>query len=416
MDSAKPESADSAARRISRRLFLGQSSALMAGAMSPAILSAQQLESILQPGPAYQPPASAKKIRLGVVGGGFGAAFFWHLVPNCVVQAVSDHRPERRQKLMEVYRCKTSYPSLEELVKDKSVDAVAIFTGAPMHVPHTELAMKAGKHVVSAVPACTSLEQAEQLRDVVKKYGLTYMMAETSWFQPESMAARELYKAGAFGELFYSEVEYNHPITEKDRQQQWYANGKRTWRYGMEPMRYPTHASAFLTGITGETLTDVSCLGVLQPKIEGYGVGANAYDNPYNAMMGLFSTSKGNVCRTNVIWTGTNHGERGQWFGTKLSLYMPNHTSGQPFHGQQENGPAGLELPDYRVRLPESLRIPSGHGGSHPYLCNEFITSLVESRAPAIGLHEALALTVPGLIAGQSARKGGERLKIPTIV
>lgn len=407
---------DSTKTGVSRRLFLGQSSAMIAGAaMAPALLSASQLDTVLKADPIYKPLDPAKKIRLGVVGGGFGAAFFWHLDPNCVVQAVSDHRPERRKKLQDVYRCKKAYPSLEEMLKDKSIDAVAIFTGAPDHVPHTELAMKAGKHVVSAVPACVSMEQAEQLKEIVKKYGLTYMMAETSWFQPESIAARELYKAGAFGELFYTEVEYNHPISDADRKVHWYANGKKTWRYGMAPMRYPTHATSFLTSTTGETLTDVSCLGILQPKIEGYAVGANAYDNPYNAMMGLFSTSKGNVCRANVIWTGTNHGERAQWFGTKLSLFMPNRTSLQPFHGQLEDGPAGIKLPDYTLRLPEGMRQASDHGGSHPFLCHEFISAVVEKRAPAVGLHEALALTVPGLIACESARRGGERLKIPSL-
>ena len=37
---------------------------------------------------------------------------------------------------MEVYKCEKSYESLEELILDKNVDAVAIFTGAPDHVRH----------------------------------------------------------------------------------------------------------------------------------------------------------------------------------------------------------------------------------------------------------------------------------------
>lgn len=404
---------------ISRRLFLGRASALAAGAALPAVVGAQQpsareLSKLLSSNLTHQPLEPAKKIRLGIVGGGFGAAFHWHLDPNCVVQAVSDHREDRRKRLQEVYRCRKTYPSLEELVKDRSIDAVAIFTGAPDHVPHTELAMNHGKHVISAVPACISLEQAAQLTEIVKRTGLTYMLAETSWFNPVAIAANDLYRAGAFGELFYSELEYNHPISDRDRQAHWYYDGKRTWRYGMAPMLYPTHATSYLVSTSGERLVDVSCLGVLAPKIPGYGVGANAYDNPYNAMFGLFTTDRGNVSRVNVIWTGTNHGERAQWFGTKLSLYMPNETSGQPFHGQLEDEAASIELPDYRVRLPEPMRVDSAHGGSHPFLCHEFIAALVQERRPAIGLKEALALTVPGIVAFESARRDGERLKIPS--
>jgi predicted dehydrogenase len=401
---------------VSRRLFLGQSSALLAGAAVASVAQGQeQVARWLNSNLTHTPLDPSKKVRLGVVGGSFGAAFFWHLDPNCIVHAVSDHREDRRKKLQEVYRCNKTYPSLEELIKDKSIDAVAIFTGAPDHVRHAEMAMKAGKHVISAVPACTSLEQAEQLKRIVKQTGLTYMLAETSWFHPETIAVGEIYRAGGFGELFYTELEYNHPTGAEERQKYWFANGKRTWRYGYAPMLYPTHATSFLTATTGERFTDVSCLGVLPEKIEGYVGGKNDYGNSYNAMMGLFSTNKGNVSRVNVIWTGTNHGERAQWFGTKLSVFSPNESSGQKLHAQLESSVAPINLPDYRQRLPEPMRVRTGHGGSHTFLCHEFIASIVQKRKPAIALEEALGVTVPGIIAFDSARRGGERLKIPSL-
>jgi hypothetical protein len=55
-----------------------------------------------------------------------------------------------------------------------------------------------------------------------------------------------------------------------------------------------------------------------------------------------------------------------------------------------------------------------GHGGSHPFLTHEFIAALVEEREPAVDLYEALAMTVSGLVAMESSRKGGEQLKIPS--
>jgi predicted dehydrogenase len=110
---------------------------------------------------------SAKKIRIGVLGGGFGGSFQWHEHPNSIVEAVSDLRPERRDALMRTYGCEKSYESLDELIHDRNVDAVAVFTGAPDHVRHCVAAMRAGKHVMSAVPAATSLEDAALLRDTV---------------------------------------------------------------------------------------------------------------------------------------------------------------------------------------------------------------------------------------------------------
>ena len=86
-----------------------------------------------------------RKIHIGVVGGNFGSHFYWHEHPNCIVEAVSDLRPARRDHLMKTYQCNKSYNSLEELVKDKKVDAVAVFTRMadnPIGVPRENILHK----------------------------------------------------------------------------------------------------------------------------------------------------------------------------------------------------------------------------------------------------------------------------------
>ncbi|MCL4694778.1 MAG: Gfo/Idh/MocA family oxidoreductase, partial [Candidatus Hydrogenedentes bacterium] len=98
--------------------------------------------------------SSDRKIRMGVVGGRFGCSFHWHQHPNCEVAAVSDLIPERRDRLMQTYQCDKTYESLEKLILDPDIDAVAVFTGAPDHPRHTVACMEAGKHVISACPAC----------------------------------------------------------------------------------------------------------------------------------------------------------------------------------------------------------------------------------------------------------------------
>src|SRR5512140_2294729 len=232
------------AHRSSRREFVKRS-AVVAGATLP-------LYSTLAVNPA------PRKIRMGVVGGGFGTDFQWHEHPDCVVEAVSDLRPERRERLMKVYRCEKAYPSLEELVKDPKVDAVAIFTDAPLHVQHVMECMAHGKHCISAVPAAwATMEQAEQLLDTVRKHKLTYMMAETGHYQQSTISARKFFKEGKFGTLYYCEAEYQHNGLEV----LYHENGKRTWRYGVAPMHYPTHSSSQLISVTGERLTRVTSHG-----------------------------------------------------------------------------------------------------------------------------------------------------------
>ena len=71
--------------------------------------------------PREYPPLA--KVRIGVVGGRFGCSFQWHEHPDCIVEAVSDLRPEGRKQLMKTYRCKKAYDSLGELVRDENIDA-----------------------------------------------------------------------------------------------------------------------------------------------------------------------------------------------------------------------------------------------------------------------------------------------------
>jgi predicted dehydrogenase len=237
------------------------------------------------------------------------------------------------------------------------------------------------------------------------------MMAETSYYRRHTIAARELYNEGRFGELYYSEVEYYHPRDEAARRRS-IRGGKRTWRYGFPPMHYPTHSTGFLVGITKERLTHVSCLGFGSPDNPYVENRDNVYDNPFSSQAALCKTDRGHMCRVNVFWDGVAHGERAQWFGTEMAYYMPG-SGGQPFAVRGKRAPEWKEPPNYWERLPEAMRHESGHGGSHTFLTHEFIAALVEDREPAVDIYEALAMTAPGIIAHQSSLRGGEQMRVP---
>ena len=80
---------------------------------------------------------SERKLRIGVVGGGFGASFYWHQHPNCIVTGVTDLRADRRDYLRNYYQCDQVYDSMEIMLKQaRDIDAVAVFTEAPNHVRH----------------------------------------------------------------------------------------------------------------------------------------------------------------------------------------------------------------------------------------------------------------------------------------
>jgi hypothetical protein len=205
-------------------------------------------------------PVSDRKIRVGIVGYGvcrFGAAFGFQDHPNVHIVAVSDLIPDRCQALAEAVRCEKTYPSLEELVKDDAIEAVFVATDAPSHARHCLEVLQHGKHVAMAVPAFwgEEFEAADRLLEAVKTTGRNYMMFETSCYHADLYAMRQIYRAGGFGEIVYSEGEYYHYIPDR-------FPSFREWRPGCPPLWYPTHSTAYHIGVTGGSFTEVSCMGM----------------------------------------------------------------------------------------------------------------------------------------------------------
>lgn len=368
--------------------------------------------------------AQGRRLRIGIVGGRFGTSFQFHEHPNAVVEAVSDLHADRRERLMKTYNCGKAYNSLDELLKDENVEAVGLFTPAPDHVRHALRCFAAGKHVLSAVPAATSLEDCARLKDAVKRTGLTYMMAETSHYQQLTISARKFYQEGAFGHLYACESEYHHAGLDS----LFFEGKERTWRYGYPPMLYPTHCTAHLISVTGERLTSVTCIG--------WGDGDpilkdNVYKNPFWNETALFQTNRGTSFRVAVWWKGAHRGtERAQYFGDKMSFFF-NHPNGMGpaivrWTTLKEKDSGGFDrqgsvLEKYEEKkwwstgmLPAPLRHNSGHEGSHTFITHEFVGAVLNQRKPSVDVNEALAYTAPGIVAHQSALRGGVQMKVPS--
>jgi hypothetical protein len=71
-----------------------------------------------------------------------------------------------------------------------------------------------------------------------------------------------------------------------------------------------------------------------------------------------------------------------------------------------------FQQPNHFEKLPESLRVRSGHGGSHTFITHEFASAIAEDRMPEVNVWEAIAYTMPGIVAHKSALRGGESMKI----
>ncbi len=343
-------------------------------------------------------PVSDRKIRVGIVGYGtcrFGSAFSFQDHPNVEIVAVSDLFPDRCAALAKACRCEKTYPSLEELVKDDKIEAVFVATDAPSHARHCVEVLKHGKHAACAVPATYgSLEDGERLFEAVKTGGLKYMMFETSCYHADCYAMRQIYQAGGFGRLVYSEGEYYHFHSHQ-------IGSYKDWRVGSIPLWYPTHSTAYYVGVTDQPFTSVSCTGS-NAGFASWQPGANRYNNVFTDQIALFETAEGGASRMLMcLGIHSKGGETGRVFGQKGWM------EGIEYRGTMK------DLPDIsRPPLPPGVQA-GGHGGSHGQLMNEFVLSILEDRKPLVDVVQALNMTVCGIVANQSALKDGERMKVP---
>jgi hypothetical protein len=191
-------------------------------------------------------------------------------------------------------------------------------------------------------------------------------------------------------------------------------------------MHYPTHCVGLVLPVIGERFTEVQAIG-WGDKHEV--LRTNEYNNPFWNTIGLFRTSGGHSSRISVCWhIAAGETERGLFYGDRMS-YIMARPEGSPDTVVQiekegktvidSNGyPEGkvqiepYKQPNHWETLPPSMRVKSGHGGSHTFLVNEFISAIVEDRQPAVDVYEAVAYTLPGIVAHQSALRGGELMKI----
>jgi predicted dehydrogenase len=386
---------------------------------------------------------------LGVVGAGqFGSQFahLFNLHPGTSAVYVADELPERAAEAVARYGLAGVKGSFEELLAS-DVDALAIFTQRWTHGPLVERALRAGKHVYSAVPMAVSEEEIAAIIQAVRDTGLVYMMGETSYYNPATVYARKQLAGGKFGRIFYAEGDYVHDMDLGFYEAYQYSGGER-WKEtaSYPPMLYPTHAVGGVLGAVPAHAVSVSCVGVRDDRNDGvFDKDVSMFGNDFSNATALFELNDGGVMRTNemrrVGYPSHIRESRFRFFGTEASFEQLAKVSvwqdKQNVHDiseQMETRPSiplddpslanvAPELRDAFVsglapvhdpgRLPEEfLGAPNGHEGSHHFLVDDFVTAVNNGTLPPVNAWVAARFTLPGIVAHQSALQNGERLAI----
>ena len=133
--------------------------------------------------------------------------------------------------------------------------------------------------------------------------------------------------------------------------------------------------------------------------------------------VGLFQTAKGSVIK--ILRSQTPVRPHMVWYalyGTKGSVENGRLGDGGVLYIKDEmGGEDKAETPAYSTidpAAPPEART-GGHGTSEYFMIRDFLKSVATNRRPSIDIVKSIEMTVPGLVAHESALKGGVWLDVP---
>jgi predicted dehydrogenase len=390
-----------------------------------------------------------KKLRVGVIGGGqFSSSFIplFQAHPFVDEVALVELDSERRNRVSQEFSISQTFPSLEEFW-GSDFDAVAIFTPRWTHAQIALEALSKGRHVYTAVPMGLTSQEVRELVAAASATKLTYFMAETSYYYPAVIFARQKFTSGQMGRFVYGEGEYLHDMSH-GFSEAFAANGGDDWKAtaSFPPMLYSTHSVSAVLSITGAHAKSVTCIGLKDNANDGiFDDAVSLWQNNQSNQIALFETSDGGVLRiAELRRVGTAPLEptvRMSIFGTEGSFEqqvgyaswatktdfeivtqqistfsdVEDPLSIKPGFVSAGLWDGGFAPVHDRSKLPKEFDgLSNGHGGSHQFMVDDFVMDAVGQRKAPMNVHDAARFTAPGVWAHESALAGGVKLEIPT--
>lgn len=396
-----------------------------------------------------------KKIRIAFVGCG---QFCKHFVPLFKAHpavsfvAVCDKFKERAEDFKNRFEADMIFDSFEDVIASDKVNAVAVFTQRDLHGKMAIAALKAGKHVYSAVPMALKIEEICEIVRLVKETGLTYMMGETGIYRPASIFCRKKLASGEMGYMVYAEAQYNHDMKRLYDVFKYTEGDKWKKMAGLPPFLYPTHSTSMVLSAAKAYAVKVCAFGYEdKTDTDIFGKGMNYWDSPFSNSSMLLKLSNGAVVRISenrrIAWhfpetyitsfNGTKASyesslaqhsyvkmdEKGNVsFEDVSDLLNPSemtpHKNEADFMKQIVNGKWGnTEAPIQIIkRLPEEWEnLETGHAGTHKFMVDDFCQAFVTGKLSPTNAWQAARYNIPGLVAHQCIMQGGKTVDVPDL-
>ena len=361
------------------------------------------------------------RIQLGIVGAcGRGGSFksACDALRQFEIRAICDTNAEKLPESAARLGAPEYYISMDDMLARSNVDAVVIGTPMPLHVPQAVAALRAGKHVLSEVPAGVALGECHELVQACRAGKARYMMAENYTYMWANVIVRSIVEKGLFGTPYYAEGEYIHELKELNEITTW----RRKWQTGINGITYGTHSlGPILQWMKGDRVESVCCAGSGHHYRDPRG---DLYENEESGVM-LGKLRSGGLVKIRVDMLSdrphamTNYQLQGsdgcyesaRAHGEKNRIWMRSRSKDRNTWTDL-NDLADEFLPEYWKQGMEEAK-KSGHGGGDYFEMLDFLDTVTGKRPCPIGIDEAMDMTLPGLVSQQSIQENGRWLPVP---
>jgi predicted dehydrogenase len=166
--------------------------------------------------------ASDRKLNIGILGCGpiSQAAHLESAVKakNVNLYAICDVADDLRNRMAVTFAPDKTFAAYEEMLADPAVDAVVIATSDAFHVAASEMALRAGKHVLCEKPLGVSVEEVEALKRVAIQSGKILQVGHMKRFDAGVQSAKAFID-NEMGEMlalkaWYCDSTHRYPMTD----------------------------------------------------------------------------------------------------------------------------------------------------------------------------------------------------------
>jgi predicted dehydrogenase len=175
------------------------------------------VEEVFLSGNVQRDPAM---INLGIIGYGYwGPNLLRNFaeLPSVRVAALSDLKSSQLELVSRRYPSIKTTTHFEDIIANKSIDAVAIATPVGSHFELGMAALKSGKHLWLEKPMTETSHQAEMLVEEAEKRSLTLFVDHTFIYTGAVRKMGELVKSGELGKiLYYDSTRVNLGLFQRD--------------------------------------------------------------------------------------------------------------------------------------------------------------------------------------------------------